>query len=348
MATARVLPSGKWRCLVFDRMENGKRKYKSFTADTKNDAELAAKLYLKDPSRKNAEKITVKNAIDRYIKSKDGVPSPSTIRGYKAMQSKKFESINGKDIYKLTTEDMQKFVSETSKENSAKYTGNVYGLLSSSVTMFRPDAIFRVTLPKKAVKRKSAPSDEDVKTLFNYADGDLKICIALAAFGSLRRGEICALKHGDIDGNNIYVHADIVMDSDNKTIYKDMPKTSDSVRVVTVPQQVIDLIGSGKKDAFITHFTPTGISNAFGKLRKTLGIEVRFHDLRHYFASIGAVLNVPDIYLADFGGWKRGSPVMKEVYQNVMNDRKKNYSDTMTAHFEKLIAYNATKNTTQK
>ena len=74
MATARVLPSGQWRCLVFDGMENGKRKYKSFTAATKNDAELQAKQYLADPSRKSRDrKLTVKDAIERYISSKEGV-----------------------------------------------------------------------------------------------------------------------------------------------------------------------------------------------------------------------------------------------------------------------------------
>ena len=111
MATARVLPSGQWRCLVFDGMENGKRKYKSFTAATKNDAELQAKQYLADPSRKNREqKLTVKDAIERYISSKEGVLSPSTIYGYRRMQRNRYESIGKLKIQELTSEDMQKFM----------------------------------------------------------------------------------------------------------------------------------------------------------------------------------------------------------------------------------------------
>ena len=339
MATARVLPSGKWRVLVFDRMENGKRKYKSFTADTKDEAELQSKLYLTDPSRKSRDdSLTVKDAIDRYIASKKNVLSPATIRGYKAMQKTRYASIENEKIRKLTTEKMQKFISDTAKDSKPKYTANVYGLLSASVAMFRPDAVFRTTLPKKTSKRLTAPSNDAVQKLFQAADGDLKICIALAAFGSLRRGEICALKHNDIDGNRICVHADIVMDSNNKKVYKDMPKNSDSIRIVRVPSQVIQLIGKGKPGDFITHYTPSGISNAYRKLRISLGIEkITFHDLRHYYASIGAVLGVPDIYVADFGGWRRGSSVLKQTYQNVMTEESERYSELMTEHFNTLI-----------
>ena len=91
MATARVLPLGKWRCLVFvGKGDDGKRKYKSFTADNKNDAELAAKLYLSDPDRKKkSNSITVKDALERYITVKTGVLSPATIRGYRQMQCRK-------------------------------------------------------------------------------------------------------------------------------------------------------------------------------------------------------------------------------------------------------------------
>ena len=45
MASARKLPSGSYRVNLFVGMENGKRKYKSFTAPTKKEAELLAAQY---------------------------------------------------------------------------------------------------------------------------------------------------------------------------------------------------------------------------------------------------------------------------------------------------------------
>ena len=317
MATARVLPSGQWRCLVFDGMENGKRKYKSFTAATKNDAELQAKQYLADPSRKNREqKLTVKDAIERYISSKEGVLSPSTIYGYRRMQRNRYESIGKLKIQELTSEDMQKFISDTAKEKSPKYTANVYGLLSSSVAMFRPEAVFRITLPKRAVRRSVAPSDSDVQNLFESADDWLKICIA---------------------GDAIHIHADIVTDNSNVYHYKDMPKTSESVRTVHAPEQVIELLGTGEPEDFVVKKMPYAITKAFIALRNDLGIDIRFHDLRHYYASIGAVLGIPDTYLSDFGGWRRGSPVLKSTYQNAITDASERYSEVMKNHFGSLI-----------
>jgi len=48
MAKATKLPSGNWRCKAYYTDEYGERKSKSFTADTKYDAERAAKNYLAD------------------------------------------------------------------------------------------------------------------------------------------------------------------------------------------------------------------------------------------------------------------------------------------------------------
>ena len=47
MATAKKLPSGSWRCLVYTGTDiNGRRKYKSFTAGTKREAEYLATQYM--------------------------------------------------------------------------------------------------------------------------------------------------------------------------------------------------------------------------------------------------------------------------------------------------------------
>ncbi len=45
MASAKKLPSGSWRVNLFIGTEDGKRKYKSFTAATKREAEFQAAQY---------------------------------------------------------------------------------------------------------------------------------------------------------------------------------------------------------------------------------------------------------------------------------------------------------------
>ena len=339
MATARKLPSGMWRVLAYDGTgADGKRRYKSFTAESKKAAELMAAQYQTSVDKRASRRdLTVKDAIDRYINAKSGVLSPSTMYGYRRMQRNRYGSIENLKVFSLTTEDMQCFISQTAQECSPKYTANVYGLLSSAVSMFRPDAVFHITLPKRSPQKQVAPSSDSVRTLFESADGDLKVCIALAAFCSMRRGEICALKYGDISGDAIHIHADMVTDENNRYHYKDMPKTSESIRIAHAPDQVIELLGSGDPDEFVIKRPPYAITKAFIRLRNSLGLTIRFHDLRHYYASIGAALGIPDIYISDFGGWRRGSPVLKATYQNVLEDVGKEYSDLLKGHFSELI-----------
>ena len=341
MATARKLPSGSWRCLVYDYTDqNGKRKYKSFTAPTKKAAELAAAQYCaSEKSSGSKSDLTIKEAIGRYIDAKEGVLSPSTIRGYRQLQGKYYNDIGDLSVFKLTTEKLQRFISSVSDGRSAKTVSNIYGLLMSAVTMFRPDAVFRVSLPKRVKQKKTAPESDHVRALFDAADPEMKICIALAAYGSLRRGEICGLKYKDINGCMVSVHADMVEDADHNFVYKEIPKTSDSVRIVRIPQEVADLIGTGPADDFIIKHNPTSITHRFVTLRDRLGIDMRFHDLRHYFASIGAVIGIPSTYLSDFGGWGRSSRVMQETYQNVFEADKKRYQDMMSDYFSELMQH---------
>ncbi len=71
MATAKKLPSGHWRVNLFIGKElDGKRKYKSFTAETKKEAEFMAAQYNLERKENKAHKFTLHEAIERYIESK--------------------------------------------------------------------------------------------------------------------------------------------------------------------------------------------------------------------------------------------------------------------------------------
>lgn len=339
MPTAKKLPSGSYRVRVYSHTENGKKIYQSFTAATKKDAEMQAAEWANKKDRRKRSDLTVGEAIDGYIAAKEGVLSPSTIRGYVRMRRNNFSQVEKVSLKKVTSEVLQLFVSNLSRSMSTKSVRNIYALLTASISLYEPDLAFRVTLPTKHKTRQLSPSNEAVAMLFNEADDKLKICIALAAFGSLRRGEICGLKYKDIRPEGVYVHADMIQDKDNKWIYKDTPKEVDSVRLAPLPREVLELLGDGEPEEYIVKYAiPNTVSNRFNHLRKKLGITgIRFHDLRHYYASIGAVLGIPDNYLADFGGWKRGSGVMKEVYQNNITTMSELYARKMADYFSKVI-----------
>lgn len=74
MATAKKLPSGSWRFLVYDYTDNtGKRHYKSFTSDNpgpkrKREAEFKAAQYAESKRTKNTSytDYTFKDAAQKY------------------------------------------------------------------------------------------------------------------------------------------------------------------------------------------------------------------------------------------------------------------------------------------
>lgn len=94
MATAKKLPSGSWRCLVYDYTdENGKRIYRSFTSDDpspagKRKAEALAAQYAaeKEQKKRSSDKSLFSDRMESYITSKEAVLSPATIRGYRNIQ----------------------------------------------------------------------------------------------------------------------------------------------------------------------------------------------------------------------------------------------------------------------
>ena len=331
MAKAKKLPSGSWRCRVYSYTdEDGKKHWESFSAPTKAEAEMMAAEYAANKKRRVRHDLTVAEAIEGYITSREAVSSPSTIRGYRQMQRTRYGTIGRLKIHSLTSEDMQLFVSELVQAGlSPKTVRNVYGLLTASVALYDERATFRVKLPAKQKKRPVSPSDDAVAALYEAASDKMKICIALGC-RSVRRGEISALKYEDIHNGVAHIHADMVKNSKGKWIYKEIPKTEGSDRYIKVPD-----FGKGK--GFIIKWTPDSITKRFIYLRNKLGLTIRFHDLRHYFASTAAVLQIPDIYTADMGGWQRDGSTMKAVYQNNIKSMSDYYAKKIDDHITDVL-----------
>lgn len=337
MATAKRLKSGSWKVRVPSHKEGNKWHYTSFTAPSKSEAERMAAEFTHKRERMSKGDLTVMDALEGYIKAKGKVLSPSTIRVHRGYIKNYFDKLGCQKLKRLSSEEVQLWISEMSTMVSPKTVANAYGLLTAATSMYAPDITFKVTLPKRAKRAPDSPSSEDVMELFDNAKSELKVCIGLAAFCGLRRGEICALTYGDLKEGIIHVDKDLVQDDNKEWILKDMPKTSESVRDVKLPKKVMQIIGNGDKEENIIKLHPNQITRRFTTLRDRLGLSVSFHSLRHYFASVGSVLGVPDTYLADFGGWRKDSPVMKSVYQNKIVPMSKIYSDKMTDFFDKLI-----------
>ena len=331
-----ALPSGSFRVQVYDYTDKaGKKHYKSFTAPTKRQAQALAADWKANREKMPETDMTLYEAVWRYIELKRAVLSPSTLTGYTAIQKTYFSGDFGKHMLSsLTNIVVQTWVSDLSVIRSPKTVRNAYGLLSATLDVFMPDLHLKSTLPAKKRPELYCPSDDDVKKLLEHIKGtDLEIAVMLAAFGPLRRGEICALTSDDIHGNTITVSKSMVQEPDNQWYIK-QPKTYGSYREIDFPDFVIDRIKdiNGK----IVNATPSRISGLFIKaITETDAPRFRFHDLRHYAASIMHAIGVPDQYILKRGGWISDN-VMKSVYRNAIDSETVKQNKKINDHFKAL------------
>ena len=337
MAKAKKLPSGSWRALAYDYTDaQGKRHYESFTAGTKKEAELlAAEFAVNKKTRGKNSEMTFKDALCKYCDLKSNVLSPSTLKEYKRMSAKCYDSLLNIPLKAFTQDIIQAWVNEYSAGHSPKSTRNAHGLLSAVLDAFAPELHFKSTLPQKIKTDLYVPSDSDIKAILAYftdTDKDMEIAVYLAAFGTLRRSEICALTADDVNGNIVSVNKAMVGRANNDWVIK-TTKTVSSTRLVEMPQFVIDKL---PKSGQLVNINPDQVSHRFTRALEHLDIpHFRFHDLRHYAASIMHAIGVPDQYIMQRGGWS-SDRTLKAIYRGTIEEYTKKYNDVTMQHFDKM------------
>lgn len=348
MAAAKKLPSGSWRVQVFSHYEyiqnpdsttTKKRVYESFTCDDpsargRRKVEQMAAEYAANKERIMKNNYTLEEALKKYIESKSNVLSPTAIRGYETLIRNTYPELLQIRIQKLTSQDIQNWVNRYSLDHSPKSVANAHGLISAVLSVYEPSLRFNTKLPEKRKIERYIPSDSDIKKLLEAIEGsEMEKAVLLAAFGTLRRGEICALTDADINGNTITISKAKVRSNKGGMVTK-APKTFSSNRSVEYPHFVIEKFKGIHGQLVKMH--PEDISKNFGKILKQIGLpHFRFHELSHYSASIMHAIGIPDQYIMARGGWKTDT-VLKTVYRNVINEEQKKFTSQINAHFETM------------
>lgn len=338
---AKKLPSGSWRARVYwTEVIDGHsvRRSRSFTAADRKSANLAAALFEREHEEQAKANMTVGAALDAFIEARAASVSPSTLRCYKSSRKSSYELIEAVPLSSVDSVAVQNWVDKFKKDRSPKTVANNYMLLKSAITMFRPSLNLRVILPQRKQAELFTPTDADIKKLLaDFKDTDLEKCVILAAFGTLRRSEICALTRADVKENFITVNKALVYDGTQYVVK--CPKTASSTRTVELPQEVIKTLlrGTERAEDRLVSLTPNAISVAFHKAVKSAGLPpFRFHDLRAYSASIRHALGIPTKYIMSDGGWSSPA-VLDRVYKRALADKRKEFSKVSNSHFSKLL-----------
>jgi len=170
--------------------------------------------------------------------------------------------------------------------------------------------------------------------------------VLAAAWSGLRQGELMALTRGDLnlDASPATVRVRrSTRRSESGTVRTDLPKTAASIRTVSLPAPLADVLAGhlaefvGPEPDAPLFRTATGtlparsnLSTTFGRALAAAGApQVRFHDLRHvaqvYAAEAGATL--PEL-MARLG---HATPAAAMVYLHARADRDEALTDALSA-----------------
>ena len=154
----------------------------------------------------------------------------------------------------------------------------------------------------------------------------------------LRRGELLGLKWQDIDWKNGITKVRRQVARVDGQIKEAPLKTKNSYRTVTISQQAIEVLKAQKKKTNDTYvfpspnggpISPDSVNNMLKRVLERAGIpKVRFHDLRHTFATI-ALQNGVDIKTVSgmLGHFSAGFTL--DTYAHVTTSAQKEAAQTM-------------------
>ena len=295
--------------------------------------------------------------FENVAKIKVRPSSHQTYRGY--IDHHIAPNIGSIPLEKLTTMDLQKFYrklltkgrvervesKEQPKGLSAKTVRNINQVISSAMDLAVAQKIIlnnptdACELPKVERKEMQTVPAEQLSAFLEEAkrSGVYEMYYIELATG-LRRGELLGLRWQDIDWKNGIIKVRRQVARVDGQIVEAPLKTRNSYRAVSISPQAIEVLREQKRKTNDTYvfpspnggpISPDSVNNMLKRVLERAGIpKVRFHDLRHTFATI-ALQNGVDIKTVSgmLGHFSAGFTL--DTYAHVTTSAQKEAAQTM-------------------
>ena len=330
------LPSGMWRARI---MIDKKRTTKIFETRTEALQWLAQSKTMAERKARPTQQMTVGEAIDLYIDSKSAILSPTTIANYKMLRKTHLQDIMGVKLQDLDQSAVQRSVNILAMDHAPKTVRNAHGLLSATLRVYKPDLVLNTTMPQPKKHDISIPTESEVKKIASHVAGsDFEIPFLLAAWMGLRASEICGLTWDCVEQNGKILHVKQAMVFGGNSRQLKTTKTYSSDRRLQIPKKLQTLIKKAphaEDDDFIVHIDRHAMFKRLSRACEHLELpHYRFHDLRHYYASMMLSIGIPDKYAMEQMGHS-STHMLKQVYQHTMDDTRKKLIDKLNEALQK-------------
>lgn len=331
----RRLSSGKW----FIQLRLGGESIPISDFDKKNciqQAQLVKAEYLAGKRQRQQaapEAPTLHEAAEAYIAKRSNTLSPVTIRGYRIIQTNRFQEEMPRKLDSIQDSEWQGILNREAGRCSPKTLKNAWGFLRSVIKdatgRYPPD----VQLPAPVPPDKPFLTPEQIK-VFVEAVRDTKYAVpALLALSSLRISEIEALDWKDVPPNPkfIRVAGAVVLNERNQRVRKQQNKNVTSTR--NVPIMIPELAAALERDRQpagpLMPFRQNSLRCAVQKICAENDLpNVSVHGLRHSFASLAYHLQIPEKIAMEIGGWADAG-TMHKIYTHIAKSDIKRYQTAM-------------------
>ena len=319
----RKREDGRWEGrIVIGHKENGDPIFRYIYAETQK--ELTAKLRQNITAYQGVDlteecRMTLSEWLDRWLEQMESVLRPSTLEHYhRDMEHHVKPYLGQKKLTQITASDLRKLYDDLKKQGRVHprpsqshglSTTTVHGIhttlhhaLKSAVDqrLLPHNPADHVEPPKVAHKSMTILNEEQLDTFLAAVEQDpiWKNFFYTELTTGLRLGEICGLMWSDFDARKGTL-------SVNRTIHKEKggrlvtgdTKTYAGTRTIVLPDSTAELLRCRKKDSCSVWIFPNPLkpeapmnpSTAYRQLKAILTEnslpDLRFHDLRHTFAT---------------------------------------------------------------
>ena len=371
----RKREDGRWEGrIVVGHKKNGTPIFQHAYAHTQK--ELTEKLHqnierYQDVELTEDSRMTLGEWLDRWLTDyKENTVRPGTLAGYRSCIENYIKpQLGGKQVSLVTSQDVQKLYWRL-KENGRIREHPRLGSTLSDTTINRLHAIFHqamedalhahiiaknptvgATVPKASHAPKRVLTDRELDTFLDTVRED-KIWgdfFYVELTTGLRRGEICALRWEDFDTEQEMLHVRrTLLKEKGKPLTTGDTKTYAGTRKIVLPPSTAQLLRERKKTAptewiFPNPFDPEqpiAPGTAYNRLKvllKEAGLpDIRFHDLRHTFATHAIASGVDAKTLSGILGHTNASFTL-DTYTHVTPDMQKAASGIVGGFMEDLL-----------
>ncbi len=286
------LPNGRWQARYTDSY--GTRRGRVFTL--KKDAERFERDSVTAVERGTdiaPKGLTIEDLIETWWPTVKLSVKPRSVNRYRDhVRVIERHPISRLPLNRVNYAAVQGFVEDLSAHPYApKTVGAIYGVLNLILIDAAKRGRILAPPPKpvmpKVMKRKVIiPTRAEVEQLAEASTADLHTAILLGGYAGMRQGEILALQRGDVDlaKRTAFIHQ-----ARNKDSGEFESTKTEKSRMIHLPQVVCESLAVHFDEYPSETLFPVSASvfdKSWNHARRSLGLTLWFHDLRHACASM--------------------------------------------------------------